>query len=234
MNGRRIDYGLKRSSRRTLGFSVSQSGLVVTAPKRLPHRDIENGLMAKAGWILRKLEDWEARPRPRRLDFKTGETLPWRGRDIPLVLIERGVRTRVRWADGAIEVSHDPALNGELRQRTLTAALIRFYKREGLALMSPKVEAYAERLGARLRKVSVREQRSRWGSCSPDGSIRLSWRLAGLPDDLIDYVCAHEAAHLIELNHSAAFWNLVDGLVGDSKVVRKRMRAEANQWTIMT
>ena len=100
----------------------------------------------------------------------------------------------------------------------------------GLALMVPKVEAYAEQLGRSVSQVMVRDQKRRWGSCAPDGTIRLNWRLMGFPESLIDYVCAHEAAHLVEANHSPAYWAVVESVMPDWKARRKQMRDQADQW----
>jgi hypothetical protein len=88
--------------------------------------------------------------------------------------------------------------------------------------MAPKVDAYADALGARRPKVSVREQTRRWGSCSQDGSIRMNARLMAFPEPLIDYVCAHEACHLKVMDHSPRFYALLDTIMPDH---RERQRA---------
>jgi hypothetical protein len=228
--GRAVAFTLRRSDRRTIGFSIGRDGLSVSAPRRVSEGEIRRALESKSGWILSKLEAWEARPAPRELVLESGASLPWLGGDLVLDLVGEGVRTTVRRDGARLVIRHDPALAGELRTRTLSAALQRFYKREGEALMTPKVEAYAARLGRRVRKVVVRDQKRRWGSCAPDGTIRLNWRLMGFPEDLIDYVCAHEAAHLVEANHSPAYWHVVAALMPDWKPRRQRMRDEADRW----
>jgi predicted metal-dependent hydrolase len=232
LDGRVVDFTLRRSARRTIGFTISRDGLTVAAPKRASEREIRRGLESKAGWILAKLDAWASRPAPRELSFQTGETLPWLGDDLTLELRGEGVRTTVRRDGGTLIVRHDPDLAGELRQRTLGQALQRFYKREGTAFMTPRVEHYAARLDRPVRKVIVRDQKRRWGSCAPDGTIRLNWRLMGFPQALIDYVCAHEAAHLVEANHSPAYWRVVESLMPDWKPRRQRMRDEADRWVV--
>jgi len=228
--GQTVAYQLKRSRRRTIGFTISHDGLVVTAPVGLRGREVERALQRKSGWILDKLADWKSRPTPRSLCFEDGENLPWLGAERRLILQPEGIRTRILERDGAIVIRHDPDLAGELRTRTLTTALQRFYKREGAALMTPRVEYYAARLNRPVRKVIVRDQKRRWGSCAPDGTIRLNWRLMGFPEPLIDYVCAHEAAHLVEANHSPAYWRVVQSLMPDWKSRRQQMRDEADRW----
>ena len=230
LDGREVAYTLKRSKRRTIGFSVGREGLSVTAPRRVSEREIERALASKSNWILAKLDAWAARPAPRELRLEDGAHLPWLGGELELVFDASGVRTTVRREADRLVLRHDPELAGELRERTLTAALQRYYKREGSALMAPRVEAYAEQLGRPVRKVIVRDQKRRWGSCAADGTIRLNWRLMGFPEDLIDYVCAHEAAHLVEPNHSPAYWRVVEGLMPDWKFRRDRMREGADRW----
>jgi len=230
LDGRPVAYSFKRSRRRTIGFSVSHDGLSVTAPQRASLGHVEEALCEKSRWILDKLDKWADRPEPRSLAFRSGEIIPWLGGDLRLEIEERGVRTRVRHEAGRLVMTVDPALDGALRERTLKSALMRYFKREGLALMAPKVQAYAAALDRSVAKVVIRDQKRRWGSCAPDGTIRLNWRLMGFPEALIDYVCAHEAAHLVEVNHSPAYWAVVEQLMPDWKPRRQRMRDEAHRW----
>lgn len=230
LDGRTVAFTLKRSSRRTIGFSISREGLSVTAPRRVSEREIGRALESKSGWILSKLDAWAAKPARPSLALETGACLPWLGGELELDIRGEGVRTTVRHAGDRLVLKADPSLTGELRSRTLTGALQRFYKREGEALMAPKVEAYAAALGKPVRKVIVRDQKRRWGSCASDATIRLNWRLMGFPEDLIDYVCAHEAAHLVEANHSPAYWRVVESLMPDWQARRARMRDEADRW----
>jgi predicted metal-dependent hydrolase len=227
---RELVFKLRRSGRRTIGFAIDHDGLTVSAPLRLARREIDRAILGKSGWILGKLAKWADRPASRKFDFETGARLPWLGGAIPLTMIDGKIRTQVTGDAQGVCVKTDPTISGALKRRAVEAGLIRYYKREGLKLMGPKVETYAERLERSVRKVLICDQKRRWGSCASDSTIRLNWRLMGFPEELIDYVCAHEAAHLVEPNHSAAYWRVVEGLVPDWKARRKRMRDEAEQW----
>lgn len=228
LDGRAVSYALKRSRRRTIGFVINEDGLRITAPQFVSGREIERALEAKSGWILSKLDKWAARPKAPELSFESGEDLPWLGDRRKLVVEARGVRTRTALEEDIIRVSVDPQLSGDLRRTTIRNGLVRLYKREGEALMTPKTQAFADALGRRLRKVVIREQKSRWGSCASDGTIRLNWRLMGFPVEVIDYVCAHEAAHLVHPNHSREFWQTVEAICPDWKLRRDYMRANSN------
>jgi predicted metal-dependent hydrolase len=230
LDGRDLVYQLKRSRRRTIGFAISHDGLAITAPMRLSQREIDRALASKSAWVWTKLDTWAQKPAPQAFKFLTGEALPWLGGTIPLQVEDGKVRTLVSERDGVIRVSVDPHVGHTLRTRAIRAGLIRYYKRVGLKLMAPKVDAYAATLGRDVRKVLICDQKSRWGSCAADGTVRLNWRLMGFPEDCIDYVCAHEAAHLVEPNHSAAYWAVVETLIPDWKDRRKRMRDAAGLW----
>jgi len=226
-----IAYSLLRSSRRTIGFVINKDGLTVTAPQRVGVREVEGALQEKSRWILSKLAAWAERPQRRELAFETGETLPWLGGELRLQVEPRGIRTTLRRDGDRVLVTVDPEAGGELRRRAIAGALTRHYKREGERFMRPRVEAFAARLERSVRKVVIRDQKRRWGSCAPDGTIRLNWRLMGFPEILVDYVCAHEAAHLVEANHSPAFWRTVERLMPDWRVHRAEMRRAAELWT---
>lgn len=230
MTGAPFDYVLKRSRRRTIGFRIDHGGLTVTAPHGVSQRVIDGAVLEKSGWIRSKLAEWAARPAPMTLDYVDGETLPVFGEDVRLEILGRGVRTRVSRREDVLQVSVDPQIEGALRTAAIRGGLERWARREGLAYMEPKTRAYAQMIGRKPAKITVREQKSRWGSCASDGSIRLNWRLIGFPAPLIDYVCAHEAAHLVEPNHAPAFWAVVEGLAPDWKEKRRAMRDQAERW----
>ncbi|WP_417485035.1 M48 family metallopeptidase [Maricaulis salignorans] len=226
-----IPYALRRSTRRTIGFVINRDGLSVTAPQRVSVRDIEAALQEKSHWILGKLAAWAERPHQRELAYVTGEILPWLGGELELQVEPRGIRTTLRRDGDRVLVTVDPEASGELRRRAIASALMRHYKREGEHFMRPRVEAFATRLERPVRKVVIRDQKRRWGSCAPDGTIRLNWRLMGFPENLVDYVCAHEAAHLVEHNHSPAFWKTVERIMPDWRIHRDEMRRAADLWT---
>ncbi|UUX52079.1 M48 family metallopeptidase [Nisaea acidiphila] len=102
----------------------------------------------------------------------------------------------------------------------LARRLTDWLKREARGEISARARHYAERLDRRPSRISIRDTRSRWGSCSSKGALSFSWRLILAPEHVLDYVCAHEAAHLIEMNHSHRFWALVEKLVEDMDMSR--------------
>lgn len=211
--GRAIRYRFERRRRRTLALAVDHDGLRVLAPLRAPLREVEAFLQEKSGWITRKLDDWAARGRPVSLRVSTGEFLPLFGRTLS-IQVAPGPR--------AVRLSEDALLvrtNGDAR-----ALLKDWIRDQALAVFSDRAAYYAARLELPPPSVALMDARTRWGSCSARGRIRLSWRLAHLAPELSDYVVAHEVAHLREMNHSRRFWALVETLYPAHRAARQAIR----------
>jgi predicted metal-dependent hydrolase len=213
LQGRAIRYRFERRRRRTFALAVDHDGLRVLAPMRAPLRDVEAFLQQKSGWITRKLDDWATRGKPVPLQVCTGESLPLFGRTLSI---------RVAPGPRAVRLSEDALLvrtNGDAR------ALLRDWIRgQALAVFSDRAAHYAARLDLPPPPVALMDARTRWGSCSVRGRIRLSWRLAHLAPELSDYVVAHEVAHLREMNHSRRFWALVETLYPAHRAARQAIR----------
>lgn len=227
IGGRPVEYRLVRSSRRrTLALSVDETGLRVLAPASARAGWIDRVLDDRSDWIAVKLAKWAARPAP---DFNlvTGGILPYLGGELSVTIapLDRGVRTKLTPGEGRLLVEVDPQADGLIRENAVRSGLKRFYRAEAERIFPPLVATHAATLGRRAPKIEVRDQKRRWGSCDAKGVIRLSWRLAAAAPDLIDYVCAHEVAHLEQMNHSPAFWAVVERLMPDWKPRRKRMKS---------
>lgn len=217
-----IPYRIVRSARRrrTLELRMEADGVRVAVPLRTPRHEIEAFVRSRAEWI-RKHRD-SPRPRPGRLAFDTGDLLPYLGRALPLEVVEgtgRAVRVqvdllglRVTLPRGAIE-----------RREATQEALRRWYRERATEELTARVEAWAERAGYGPRRVLVRDQKRRWGSCSRDATLRLNWRLMMLEPSVIDYVVVHEIAHLVRPHHRPSFWAEVERLLPDYRARRKAL-----------
>lgn len=215
-----ISYQLRRSSRRrSIGLRVEPAGLVVSVPARLPQRAWETVLLEKSGWVLAKLEEMRARVIPV-FTWRDGETLPFLGGPLELVVEHGGPRSRPVLLDGLLRV----ALPDPDDAAALEARVVRWYRREALAFFQQRVAHYARQLGANVSRLGLSNARTRWGSCTSKGAIRLNWRLVKAPPAVIDYVVAHELAHLLELNHSPAFWRIVAQLCPEHASLRAELR----------
>ena len=222
-----VSYALKRVRRRSIGFIVGPEGLSVNAPKWIGIADIESGLHEKARWILRKLQEQrerEQRSQPTRVDWRDGTSIPFLGENVIVVLDPR--------ATGAVLDTGTGALPGVARltlhvglPHTATPGQIRdavqsWLQRQARRVFEERCAHFAPRLGVRATRISLSSAQTRWGSASADGSIRLNWRLVHLALASIDYVVAHELAHLREMNHSPRFWDVVRSVMPDFEVAR--------------
>jgi predicted metal-dependent hydrolase len=155
-----------------------------------------------APWIARQL----ARV-PQPVHLGPGARIPFRGRECLILKSEAG--------RGSVWLDEDGHIRVGGRDEHVPRRLLDFLKREARTILEARAIAFAASLGAKPRRVTVRDTASRWGSCSASRSISFSWRLILAPDFVQDYVVAHEVAHLLEMNHGARFWRLVRSLVAD-------------------
>ena len=225
LDGATIEYTVQRSRRRkkTVQISVSGGAVVVSAPWRTPSREIQDIVAGRSGWILDKLAAESQRPPPLRL--ATGDRLPYLGQELPLAVECADVRKPSARLDGGRLLARIPGglAEGE-RRETAREALEAWYRVQAAELLTNSVARWLPVMGrSEMPRVLVREQRTRWGSCSADGTLRFSWRLAMLEPELIDSVAVHELAHLDVMNHSPAFWEVVLRAMPDARQRRKRL-----------
>ena len=218
LGGRAVEFRFARRPRRTLGITVDAEGLAVFAPLRASWRDIESFLRHKERWILAKLQDWSRVPPPAVLRGTSGESLPLFG--MPMLL-------EVRVGEGRAVKRHDERLVVCAPEaRRILDTLLAWLKSKALEALVPRAQHFAARLGLPAPGVRLSSGRSRWGVCMQGGAIRLNWWLVHLDPALADYVVAHEAAHLVEMNHSKRFWNVVSTLYPEWRQARKQLEIE--------
>jgi predicted metal-dependent hydrolase len=223
--GESVDYRLVRARRRSIGMQIGLSGLTVRAPRWVTIREIDATLTERGAWILRSLAEWRARRRdvlPR--EWKTGAPILFRGCELALAV--HPARTREIAADLLNLTVLHPAGEDE---RQVADFVTRWLREEALRLLHPRVTEFAARITSTIPVVKLSNARSEWGSCNQKGVIRLNWRLVQLPPELALYIVAHEVAHLVELNHSARFWSLVEGLFPGAAVARSAL----DDWTAL-
>lgn len=191
---------LRRSARaRRLTLTVPQNGDPprLTAPHGASASEIRMFLLRQSDWLRAALA---RAPHPVRI--ADGAVLPIAGRPVRLYFAS-GRRRAPHLADDRLIVQ------GPGAPAPRVAAWL---KERARAALSPTVVECAAAIGARPGRISLRDQKRRWGSCSARGDLNFSWRLAMAPHETLDYVAAHEAAHLVEMNHGPRFWALVERL----------------------
>jgi predicted metal-dependent hydrolase len=184
-----------RARRMVLRFDGKTGGLVMTLPRRTSLAEALRFVDTSAAWILRHLGQLV----PRKV-IADGATLLFRG-EMHLLKLTGGRRGLVGISEGVITVPGDAA-HAERRVKD-------FIKTRALADLTEASQRYAQAMNTRYRNITLRDQKSRWGSCSASGGLSYSWRLMLAPAFVLDYVAAHEVAHLREMNHGPRFWRLV-------------------------
>ena len=221
-----ISYQVRRSLRRrkTVSISVHEDGVRVAAPVTTSRSAIRCIVRKKACWILEQA----ARPTPAPVaqQLFTGKTLPYLGRSVRIVVEPSDVPTpEVRFDNLTLRVGVPRNLGDTERHDAAFNAVMAWYASRALDKLTACVRRWQPLLGYnQIPRILVRNQRSRWGSCAPDGTLRFNWRLMMVEPDIIDYLVVHELAHLTHPNHSADFWGLVAGVIPDVQQRRKRLR----------
>jgi predicted metal-dependent hydrolase len=222
LGGHPVEYELRRSRRRTIGFYVDDTGLRVTAPRWVSLTEIDTALAGKERWILRKLLEWRDHAQRREnmaVRWEDGGTVAFLGRDLTMRLAT-GARASVALEGDTLRVAL-PAGHDTGRLRETVQAWLQARARETFAERLP---VYTARLGRAPTRWRLSSARTRWGSCAPDGSIRLNWRLVHFPLEIVDYVIAHELAHLKEMNHGPRFWATVEVLMPGYESARRQLK----------
>lgn len=231
LDGHLVAYEMRRARRRSIGFVVGPDGLTVSAPRWVGLKDVDSALQDKRGWILRKLREQRERAlrlQSARVDWRDGTELPFLGETVIVVLDARCV--------GAVLGEDGDGLPGMARRllrvglpHTATPEQIRdavqgWLQRQARRVFEERCALFAARLQVRVRRIALSSAATRWGSANADGSIRLNWRLVHFALPIVDYVVAHELAHLREMNHSPAFWGVVRSVLPDYERSRAALR----------
>lgn len=201
-----------RARRIIVKVHPSTGEVAVVAPSARAVNPAIDFARAERDWIAERLARIPAAVR-----FVPGAVVPY-----------RGVDHVVRWAAaqrGLVYIDQDaprPTIRVAGHLEFFGRRLEDWYKKQARFHLTRKVELYAETIGVKVRRLTIRDGASRWGSCSSNGALSFSWRLVMAPSHVLDYVAAHEVAHLREMNHGPRFWRLVERLVGDS--------TEAQDW----
>jgi predicted metal-dependent hydrolase len=225
LDGRRISYTLQRTPRRrTIALLIDDRGLRVAAPLKAPQRAIDDLLRLHAGWVIRKVQDWQEKRLPA-LSWVAGEHIMLYGAPLTLeahagIKLPQQEQTRLLF---------DP----QLAAPVIESGVRNWLKQQALACFTERCRDYSAQLDLPAPAVRLSNARTRWGSCHAQGSIRMNWRLVQAPVAWIDYVAAHEVAHLRQMNHSPAFWRTVAALVPDYAERRAALRRDAHRYLLL-
>jgi len=219
--GTPVTYTLKRSSkRRSIGLRIDDRGLTVSMPLRASEKWLNSVLNEKAAWVVEKLVNWETKKTvaPQWLD---GEKLPFRGEEFTLRLLPGLFNTSPQLYREQLLVHLTDTADKIKIEKTVT----QWYRLEAERVFQECVTHYAPLMSVAPQQIKLTSALTQWGSCTSRGVVRLNWQLVKMPLHLIDYVVVHELAHLVEMNHSAAFWRVVEAACPDYENCRAELRS---------
>lgn len=198
----------RQARRYTLRIQAATREVVLTMPPRGSVREACDFAKKHGGWIATRLCRL-----PEAAPFAPGTVLPLRG--IPHRIVHRrGARGTV-WAEATSDGERLLCVTGDAPH--IERRIRDFLHREAKRDLEAAARAYADQIGMPLKRISIRDQTSRWGSCSTTGALSFSWRLILAPRHVLDYLAAHEVAHLVEMNHSPRFWRLLHRMCPDMR-----------------
>src|SRR5579871_1207699 len=196
----------RQARRYTLRIDAASREVVLTMPPRGYLQEARDFAQKHGGWIATRLQRM-----PEAAPFVHGVEVPLRG-IAHRIVHRRGQRGAV-WTESDDDGRRLLCVAGETPH--VDRRIGDFLKREAKRALEAASRRYAHELGVEIKRVGVRDQASRWGSCSTTGVLSFSWRLILVPSEVLTYLAAHEVAHLIEMNHSVRFWRLVQKLCPD-------------------
>ena len=213
-----------RAQRMTLRVSGTQRAAILTVPPHADLRDARSFLQKHADWLRRKLSDL-----PTSVPFEDGAIIPLRGVRHQIAFVGRVRSPAMVWVEPGREPSGPEAGEYPLicvkGDKALAPGRVAgWLKAQARQDLMEACAFHAARLGLSYKKIAIRDQSTRWGSCSSTGTLSFSWRLVLAPHFVLDYVAAHEVAHLREMNHSPAFWSLVRATLPDMEQGRQWLK----------
>lgn len=224
LNGRKITYTLKHCKRKSIGLTIDHQGLRISVPLQIALPQVEIILQEKAGWITKKLEQWENK-KSLAMPWTQDAIYPLLGEPWHIALKSSGEIEMARYfakETANVRTAEQPL--PQLNSHQIEKFVMAWYYQQAIVCFQQRIAIYASALNIRVPLFRLSCAKTRWGSCNSRGFIHLNWRLIQMPLYLVDYVVAHELAHLIEMNHSARFWKLVGSVYLDYQTARKELK----------
>ena len=219
LDGRSIRVSFRpnaRAKRIILRLDKQGEGIVLTVPVGTSKRAALEFAASQGVWIAGQLAK-----QPDVIAFVDEQTIPIRG--VPHIITMNTAKRTPVWVDNENTTdTHKLYVSGDEQHHN--RRISDWLKKQARADITTAAHLYAEKMGANIKRISIRDTTSRWGSCSSDGSLSFSWRLILAPPFVLDYVCAHEAAHLLELNHSDRFWAHVEAHCPHTQQAKKWLK----------
>lgn len=218
------NYTLVRSRRRSIGLQIKQDAtLIIRAPHFVSQKMIDQVIREKRSWIEKTKERMLRLPSKPIRDFSKDPVL-YLGKEYHVEITSKPC-VALRFESSRFLLSEEYLSHAK-------TMLTRWYREQALTYLPDRVRHFAQKADVSYQLIKVNAANTRWGSCSERGSLNFSWRIMMAPPEVIDYVVAHEVAHLKHPNHSRAFWTFVAFLCPDYQVQKKWLNQKGDQLAI--
>ena len=217
---------IRTDRKRSASIYLDGEGIKVRVPKGLSDSYVRDLIEKKSPWIKRKLREAELGVPPRPKEFVSGETFSYLGRNYRLKVLSSdtpSLKLKGRYLEASISGSSNT------QEEKVRSLLMDWYQRHAQERLEEKTRRYAKILQVEPNRISVKDYKSRWGSCSTTGDISYNWRIVMAPHRIVDYVVVHELCHLLEHNHSAVYWRHVERIISDFLECRKWLKRNSER-----
>jgi predicted metal-dependent hydrolase len=195
----------------------------VIVPQSISEKRIEDLIKARTTWIRQKLKLQASVVVPKAKEYVNGESFTYLGRNYRLKCVKSATGD-VKLKNGYLNVPVADAMREEKLTGFLRTSLEQWYFSKALEKLKEKTKRYSEIFGVKPISVSIKEYKSRWGSCSTNGEVTYNWRIIIAPHHIVDYIVVHELCHLLEHNHGPKYWKHVESVVPDYRICREWLK----------
>ncbi len=222
-----IPYAFVRSIKsRYIRIRIGAKGMRVTAPLRTAEKVVESFLESKSGWIIKHYSMFQSMKENEKVrTWQNGDTIMYKGEEYKIkVFTYPKKRTAIVFNEKEFEVYINEALSSPERDENIENAFRAWFIKQAGEIIGMRVAFFTGITGLKYNSFKIKEQKTRWGSCSKKGNLNFNWKLVMSPQWVLDYVVLHEVCHLRHLNHSKAFWEMVAKYCPDYKKAHEWLR----------
>lgn len=221
-NNQAFEYTITYSARKSIEIRIEPSGILkIKAPKGTKQEYINRILEKKGSWIENKVQLIIDRGKVTKRHFSTGEKIFYLGDEIDLTVHRHDInQVKINKLNGELVMT----IPAKMHTEEIKVYLEQFYKQTLKSIIIERIPHFSNQLHHTPNKITIRNQKTRWGSCSSSGNLNFNYRLLMAPGEVIDYIIVHELCHLEHMNHSKAFWNLVEKMMPDYRLKEKWLK----------
>ncbi|EJO5346270.1 M48 family metallopeptidase [Clostridium botulinum] len=218
LNGERFQYSLKTKKRKTISIKIGEKSIIeVTAPLGTNEYTIDRVLEKQEKWIIEKIKKFK------QLENFNGYYYLGNLYDLEIKEV-KSLYFKMKVENNKFIIYINSGILKEKREIIIKENLQKFYKNRAAQILKERTDYYSNILGVTPKNIVIKNQKTLWGSCSSKGNINYNYKIVMAPLKILDYIVVHELCHLVHMNHSKDFWNLVESVIPDCKKRRKWLK----------